>query len=139
MNRIHAAIISAIIATSLASCSESVIDPKKLVDTPTLNLCEMYYFASHPSTYTTGTVWPGKQAAIKTELNRRNALTQEDWSAIDAGRPQAGISECALRAVWGNPLNVYHKVTEAGDLTQYVYGLSRTVNLTNGQVKSIKY
>jgi hypothetical protein len=99
----------------------------------------MYYFANHPSTYTTGTPWPGKKAAIKTELNRRNAVAPDEWSAIDAGKPQIGMSECALKAVWGNPLNINHSVTAAGDMTRYVYGLSRAVNLANGQVKSIQY
>jgi hypothetical protein len=49
------------------------------------------------------------------------------------------MSDCALRAVWGNPLNTSHAVTPAGETTRYVFGPSHIVNLVNGHVTSVQY
>jgi hypothetical protein len=83
--------------------------------------------------------YPERLAAIKTELNRRDAVSDEDWPLIDNSKVRIGMSECALLAAWGQPTVINHTMTAAGESSQYVYSVSRYAYVANGSVTTLQY
>ena|ERR1700733_9695855 len=130
-------ILFALLAAVLAACVD-ITDRDQIKNMPTDQLCEDYYFGRHPSTGTS-TDWPTKQKDIKKELDKRQAVMPGDWALIDQGRLQVGVSECALKAAWGYPLQISHAVTPNGESTHYTYTLTRTADVMNGKVTGFNF
>ena len=124
-------------AITLAACID-ITNANQVKDMPNEQLCEAYYFGMHPSNGT-NTNWPSKQADIKKELENRQAVTSGNWAAIDQGRIEVGMSECALQAAWGHPLRITHAVTPAGNSSHYIYTLTRTADVLNGKISGFHY
>ena len=98
----------------------------------TEQLCEGYYFGMHPSNGI-NTLWPGKQAGIKEELEHRQAVTPADWALIDQGRIEMDMSEWCRQAAWGHPLRITHASTSDGNSAHYIYSVTRTADVLNGK------
>jgi hypothetical protein len=130
-------IFFSLIAVMLAACID-ITDPDQVKNQPTDQLCEGYYFTRHPSTGTS-TDWPTKQADIKKELDKRQAVAPGEWALIDQSKVQPGVSECALRAAWGFPLRVTHSITANGETTHYTYTLTRYADVVGGKVTGLGY
>ena len=122
---------------SLAACMD-VGDPNQLKKQSLDQLCEGYYFSRHPSP-DIGAEWPTEQADIKKELDRRQAIAPGEWALIDQGKIQPGMSECALKASWGYPMQMTNAVTPNGETTHYIYTTSRYVDVMNGRVTRFGY
>jgi hypothetical protein len=136
MNNRHLILFS-LLAVLLAACFD-IADPDQVKKQPTDQLCEDYYFTRHPSPGTS-TDWPTKQADIKKELDKRKAIEPGEWTLIDQGKLQPGMSECALKASWGFPVRVTHAVTVNGESEHYTYTLTRYVDVANGKVTGFGY
>jgi hypothetical protein len=88
-----------------------------------LQLCLTYHLAG--------------QQRIREELNRRQALSVEEWALVDAKRIGIGMSRCALLASWGIPEGTRRQVTAAGQSLQYIYP-GRRIYLENDRIAAFK-
>jgi len=81
---------------------------------------------------------------VRTELQRRNALTDQEWGLIDSGYLQIGMSELALICLKGNVIVGYGTINVTtgtwGVHKQYVYenafGSRSYIYVENGKVTS---
>jgi len=91
-----------------------------------------------------------KKETFRTELERRNALTSEEWEMIDSGYIQVGMSEVALWCLKGGIMqgvngSVNTTTGSWGVNKQYVYrplgmnGPANYVYVENGKVTSWQY
>jgi hypothetical protein len=77
----------------------------------------------------------------RAELERRQALTEEEWQLVDQHKIRLGMSRCAVLASWGPPTDVKQQTNEYG-LTQVVWrwqrrnGTAQFVYLENDAVAS---
>ena len=124
-----------LLAVSLVACI-NISNPKQVKTMPLDQLCEGYYFGRQPSV-NHDTSWPTKQTDIKKELDRRAAVTADDWALIDQGKIQTGMSECALRAAWGYPIRIARTVN--GDADHYIYSSVRDAYVADGKVTKFQY
>jgi hypothetical protein len=110
----------------------STESPKQLKAERTPNLCMAYGFF--------------QQEKVRAELTRRNALTPEEWSLVDAHSIEVGMSMCGMVAALGPPAETFHRVTATHDTYRYVYRLCsiydlkqhRTVYVENRRITEIR-
>jgi hypothetical protein len=137
MSRIHLLTITGLIAM-LAACVGTSDAKNQLKSMSIVDLCEDYYSARQPAVLRGDTSWPTKRADIKQEIDNRQVVSPADWTFLDSGHIQAGMSECALRAAWGFPLRVDHSTTAAGDAAHFVYSSVQEAYVVNGKVTTFR-
>jgi hypothetical protein len=124
------------LAASLEGCV-SWTDPAELRAKDTTDLCSAY--ASFGS-------YADRQNAIQAEITRRGLIDLADWDMVRQHRVRIGMTECALLASWGYPIDSHRTVTQGGDETQLVFGAcnwgncspSRYGYVQNGRVVAIQ-
>ena len=107
------------------------MSPEELRGVNQYNLCNAYH--------------NNKDQEVRAELDRRNVLSKSEWSLIDSGYIQVGISELALTCLRGGIIPGVNGVVNTttgswGVHSQYVYenafGSRSYVYVENGVVKS---
>lgn len=123
-----------LIALLASACSHSPLavsleSPAGLQAEDTTNLCWIVGFnGSGVST-------------ARAELERRQALTEEEWHLVDQHKIRIGMSRYAVLASWGPPTDVKQQTNEYG-LTQLVWrwqrrnGTAQVVYIENDAVAS---
>jgi hypothetical protein len=111
---------------------EATADQLKLLNTA--DLCDALHDDALPN--------------VVQELKRRGALTSQDGKLLVAHQEEIsiGLSECALRMMWGSPLQINHTVVAGGDHAQYVFGpcdwgdcvSNRFADVENGRVTAFQ-
>ena len=120
---------------TVAGCAGSPLQlvsmtPEELRSQNVFDLCNAYNFDADNE--------------IRIELERRGALTQDEWSLVDQETIQAGMSELALICLRGGPVPGFGTVNVStgswGVHKQYVYedafGGRFYVYVENGKVTS---
>lgn len=112
--------IALIILTMLAGCAGSplrvgMMSPGELASVSPETLCNAYS--------------SGRSSDVKQELERRNALSAEDWRLVAGKKVQRGMSELALICSWGYPGaygDVHRSSGSWGEQKQWVYRICRS-------------
>lgn len=117
-----------VLSTTLAGCAGSAVralssKPDQLATFDDGTLCQAYSLK--------------KSDKVRAELQRRDALTADEWQAVDGGKIFVGMRYPALLCSWGAPDKTNMTTTEYGKSAQWVYGLfdvRRYVYLERGEV-----
>ena len=70
---------------------------------------------------------------IRTEVNRRQLVSPNDWPEIEAGRVNLGMSGCAVLAAWGKPT----LASESATVSTLAFPGGRAVSLRGGRVATV--
>lgn len=62
-----------------------------------------------------------KNINVRSELIRRNAVPEAEWTLIDASRVTVGMSAVGARCSWGWPTTINTSTTAGGSRQQWVY------------------
>jgi len=98
----------------LSGCAAMMVNMNNLENEDSIHLC-----AAYGHMYTT----QSQKEKIMNELNRRNAITSQEWDLIHAKKIRVGMSRCALYASWGSPIKVNKSGGSWGSHIQHVYGM----------------
>jgi len=122
------------LASILAGCISMQTDEEWLRSRSNSQLCESY----HSPMFT----WVSP-LHLREELERRNALTADEWSLVEQGKIAIDMSPLAVTCAWGKPDDVNRTVTAAGVHEQWVFCETRCsdasyVYFESGRVVSIQ-
>ena len=114
-------------ATMAACTQSSMMSPERMAGADSKQLCTDYHQVRSPN--------------IRAELERRNAITPEEWALIDGKKVKIGMSEVAFLCAVGTP-TVYGAINRSqgswGTSTQYVYRFCQTCKAQYYYVKNGK-
>jgi hypothetical protein len=121
-----------VIVATLTGCAGSpasigMKSPEALKAESATALCNAYAFS--------------KSQKARAELERRGALSPEEWQLAEEEKIKAGMSELALVCSWGMPRDINETVTATTSFKEYVYrenqgAKGQYVYVRNGQVTS---
>src|SRR5579872_242479 len=90
---------------------------------PTESLCVAYYVTGSDQ--------------VRDELNRRAAISPQEWPFIEKGRVTEGMSPCAVEAAWGDATLHNHTATPTGQsIDAYLYKSGHYATFQDGRVLS---
>lgn len=100
----------------IAACTpSSMMSPERLATADSKQLCDDYHQVRSPN--------------VRAELERRNAITPDEWMLIDSKKVKLGMSEVAFLCAMGTP-TVYGAINRSqgswGTNVQYVYRFCST-------------
>lgn len=108
--------------------SISTMSPEELKNVKDKDLCAAYGME--------------RKEKLKTEMERRTLLTDDEWKLVEKKQIEVGMSICALFASWGPPNRQQKFSGSWGIHIQYIYGsysesgTPTFVNTENGSVTS---
>ncbi len=101
------------IATLLAGCAAPT--SADLARRDTLSICTSY------GVFKNGGIYGHMLPPMRAELDLRAVVSSAEWSLIDRGAIQIGMSQCALYASWGSADRENRSVGSGGVRIQHVY------------------
>ncbi len=117
-----------VICVAFTACTpSSMMSPERLANADSKQLCDDYHQV--------------KSHNVRAELERRNAITPDEWVLIDSKKVKIGMSEVAFLCAMGTP-TVYGAINRStgswGTNTQYVYRFCQTCKAQYFYVKNGK-
>ena len=109
-------------AALLAGCASHVrmanMTPADLAEQSSMDLCQSYHWTTSKGT---------DRPDVRAELERREALTAEEWKLAESHEVRIGMSEVALMCAWGHPGppcgSIDESVSSQGTTRKWVYRL----------------
>lgn len=126
-------LLVAFLLASIGGCALTPEDTAKMSDA---SLCAMHGALRRSPLHAADS-----EVSLREIINRR-LVTEEEQKLIKDNIVQVGMSDCAMRAAWGNPDTQNTTITSGQKTTQHVFRRggyrAQYVYTTNGVVKSIQ-